>query len=270
MSRSIVAQAHHVLTRGYHLRTSVSQRLCVRALSKVEAPIVKRGATFYAPSEESLGYLASLLAQNLSPGDCYCLHGDVGAGKSVFSRAFIREVAQDDYLPVPSPTYLLQNVYDDHGDPPIHHFDLYRLTSNTDLGRLSLAESWQKAVSLVEWADRLEGRMPEQRLSIHIKVMDDLSEGQDGLFGMGPRPMQPGQQPAGSSTSQTATQSPLDEEGTIDLGEEVDLYTDRRWRQVVLEPHGPHWQARVADVLHHVISDDSTRGLILVAADGGS
>lgn len=49
-----------------------------------------------------------LLSVTLRPGDCYCLYGDVGAGKSVFSRAFIRHAAQDDGLPVPSPTFLLQ------------------------------------------------------------------------------------------------------------------------------------------------------------------
>jgi tRNA A37 threonylcarbamoyladenosine biosynthesis protein TsaE len=51
-----------------------------------------------------MGALASLLASELRPGDCYCLYGDVGAGKSVFSRAFIRAAADDPDLPVPSPT----------------------------------------------------------------------------------------------------------------------------------------------------------------------
>jgi hypothetical protein len=44
-------------------------------------------------------------------GDVICLHGDVGAGKSAFSRAFVRAVARDPYLEVPSPTYLLQQIY---------------------------------------------------------------------------------------------------------------------------------------------------------------
>jgi len=57
-----------------------------------------------APTEAAMGALASLLASELRPGDCYCLYGDVGAGKSVFSRAFIRAAADDPDLPVPSPT----------------------------------------------------------------------------------------------------------------------------------------------------------------------
>ena len=106
-------------------------------------------------------------------GDCYFLHGPVGAGKSAFSRAFVRAAADDPRLPVPSPTYLLVNTYDvgqageEEGEedeeggggapsgvgraaagavqgsappppppPPIHHFDLYRL----DPARTSPAE----------------------------------------------------------------------------------------------------------------------------------
>jgi hypothetical protein len=63
-----------------------------------------------APSEKAMGRLAALLVHEggLQAGDVYCLYGDVGAGKSVFSRAFIRAAAGDLTLNVPSPTYLLQ------------------------------------------------------------------------------------------------------------------------------------------------------------------
>ncbi|WIA44440.1 hypothetical protein OEZ86_007195 [Tetradesmus obliquus] len=77
--------------------------------------------------------------------DCYCLFGSVGAGKSVFSRAFIRAAAQDPTLPVPSPTYLLQLIYEEQEGPPIHHFDLYRLDSQQDMSRLDLAASFSSA-----------------------------------------------------------------------------------------------------------------------------
>lgn len=111
------------------------------------------GAELLAPTELHLQQLAAQLAQTRNAGDCYCLHGSVGAGKSVFrcggwhccgmhaacaqrrwgqvaavrhpscraaaaiaarSRAFIRAAADDPQLPVPSPTYLLQLIYSDH------------------------------------------------------------------------------------------------------------------------------------------------------------
>lgn len=69
--------------------------------------------SFVAASERGTALLASLLSRRRLPGDVLLLYGDVGAGKSAFARAFIRAAALDDELPVPSPTFLLHNVYDD-------------------------------------------------------------------------------------------------------------------------------------------------------------
>lgn len=93
-------------------------------------------------------------AADARAGDVICLHGDVGMGKSVFSRAFVRAVARDPHLEVPSPTYLLQQVYDEHDPslgPPVHHFDLYRLAGAADMAKLGLDGSFTTAVSLLEW-----------------------------------------------------------------------------------------------------------------------
>ena len=68
---------------------------------------------FVAASERGTSRLAALLSSGRRRGDVLLLYGDVGAGKSAFARAFIRHAARDDELPVPSPTFLLHNVYDD-------------------------------------------------------------------------------------------------------------------------------------------------------------
>jgi tRNA A37 threonylcarbamoyladenosine biosynthesis protein TsaE len=125
--------------------------------------------------------LARLLSAELRAGDCYFLRGRVGAGKSAFSRAFVRAAAGDPYLPVPSPTFLLLNTYEVGGGaegedegasgnsnsnnphntipPPIHHFDLYRLdpakTSPAELVRLDIPGALASGVALVEWPERL-------------------------------------------------------------------------------------------------------------------
>uniref|UniRef100_A0A383VCJ7 tRNA threonylcarbamoyladenosine biosynthesis protein TsaE n=1 Tax=Tetradesmus obliquus TaxID=3088 RepID=A0A383VCJ7_TETOB len=131
-------------------------------------------AEYLAPAEEHLQHLAALLARDRRAGDCYCLYGSVGAGKSVFSRAFIRAAAQDPTLPVPSPTYLLQLIYEEQEGPPIHHFDLYRLDSQQDMSRLDLAASFSSAVSLVEWADRMPPQLlPQRRLEVHIRILEE-------------------------------------------------------------------------------------------------
>jgi tRNA A37 threonylcarbamoyladenosine biosynthesis protein TsaE len=147
--------------------------------------------TLLASGERGTRLLARLLASDRRAGDCYFLHGPVGAGKSAFSRAFVRAAAGDPFLPVPSPTFLLLNTYEGFGDgggndgggdgggdgasaarpasaaapsssssdAPIHHFDLYRLdpakTSPAELVRLDIPGALASGVALVEWPERL-------------------------------------------------------------------------------------------------------------------
>lgn len=217
--------------------------------------------------------LASLLAMQLQPGDCYCLEGDVGAGKSVFSREFIREARQDPDLPVPSPTFLLENVYEAAGAVSIHHFDLYRLKGGRDMDRLGIETSLAHAVCLVEWPQRLLDRLPEQYLGVHIQVLDVAPDAQH-------------------STPSTAHVSNLQHEAATGVLHaraehlpEVDnceatldsmpsLYTDQRPRQVVLAAHGAYWQSRVQLITQlikqEMIEKNDLDGLVLCSLEGSS
>ena len=66
------------------------------------------------------------LALALKPGDCLALIGDLGAGKSTLARAFIRAMADEPDLEVPSPTFTIIQTYD--ARIPVAHLDLYRLS----------------------------------------------------------------------------------------------------------------------------------------------
>lgn len=77
------------------------------------------------------------LALALKVGDCLALSGDLGAGKSTLARAFLRAVADDDGLEVPSPTFTLVQSYDLR--IPVAHFDLYRLADSSELDELGCA-----------------------------------------------------------------------------------------------------------------------------------
>ncbi|MDP2733954.1 MAG: tRNA (adenosine(37)-N6)-threonylcarbamoyltransferase complex ATPase subunit type 1 TsaE, partial [Hoeflea sp.] len=68
--------------------------------------------------------LAEDFAMALKPGDCLCLSGDLGAGKSTFARALIRAIADDTALEAPIPTFTLVQTYKLR--LPIAHLDLYR------------------------------------------------------------------------------------------------------------------------------------------------
>lgn len=112
-------------------------------------------------------------ATGLADGDCYLLFGAVGAGKSHFSRAFIRYAMDDDELEVPSPTFLLHNRYDGNGEV-VHHYDLYRLSDaqEGEYERLDLSGSFASGVSLIEWPERLVdmGRVPVERVELLITL----------------------------------------------------------------------------------------------------
>ena len=142
-----------------------------------------RSIRFVSTSCHSTAIIAAYLVhQGLEAGDCFLLYGNVGAGKSFFSREFIRFALGDPDLEVPSPTYLLHNMYSsaqDHIDIPIiHHYDLYRLIGEDkapqgDTARLDLQHSLDTGVCLIEWPDLLEilGILPRRRVEIHISLM---------------------------------------------------------------------------------------------------
>lgn len=103
------------------------------------------------------------LALALKPGDCLALSGDLGAGKSTLARAFLRAMADDDDLEVPSPTFTLVQSYDLR--IPVAHFDLYRLGDASELDELGLEEALTDGICLVEWPENAIDALPNDRLT---------------------------------------------------------------------------------------------------------
>lgn len=126
----------------------------------------------------------ALLARNLAPvlraGDVVTLKGDLGAGKTAFARALINAFSSSPQE-VPSPTFTLVQVYD-LDDFSIWHFDLYRLETARDVEELGWFEALSSGVCLVEWADRLGGLLPPDRLEIEITFDPENSNGRKFAF----------------------------------------------------------------------------------------
>lgn len=119
------------------------------------------------PDESATEALAGILAAIARPGDVLALAGDLGTGKTVLARAFIR--ARGDGLEeVPSPTFTLVQTYD-LADGMIYHFDLYRLTTADEAFELGIDEAFADGISLIEWPQRLGSRLPAERLDIEIR-----------------------------------------------------------------------------------------------------
>lgn len=102
-----------------------------------------------AAATEALG---RALAPHLAVGEAVLLYGPLGAGKSTLARALIRALTTPDEE-VPSPTFTLVQYYD--AEPPLAHFDLYRLDRPEEVREIGLVEALDDGAVLIEWPERL-------------------------------------------------------------------------------------------------------------------
>ena len=120
----------------------------------------------FLADESATARLGEDLAMALRPGDVLALSGDLGAGKTALARGLIRALAQNPGLDVPSPTFTLVQSYE--GRVPVHHLDLYRLSSPAELDELGLDEMLAEGTALVEWPDRAGDRLPENAVRVEL------------------------------------------------------------------------------------------------------
>ena len=112
------------------------------------------------------------VAQNIEsekfPNMVICLNGDLGSGKTLFTKGFAHAMGIDE---ITSPTFTIIKEYTT-GEMNLYHMDLYRL--NGDVKNLGLEEYFTKGgVVIIEWADLIEDYLPEERLDVKIKVVDE-------------------------------------------------------------------------------------------------
>lgn len=124
--------------------------------------------------EEGTREVARALAQIVVPADCIALHGDLGAGKTCFAEAFIRQLHGGD-VGVISPTYTLLQTYDVSllGAPAtVWHYDLYRLESPEELHELALDEALEEGISLIEWPEIASALLPAHCIHVTIEFAE--------------------------------------------------------------------------------------------------
>lgn len=134
--------------------------------------------TVIAKNESETESLAREIARYAVAGDFIRLEGTLGMGKTTFARAFIRALAGDEALAVPSPTFNLMQVYDETRLPVVH-VDAYRMADASELHMLDLEPYYANGVTLMEWCSNVEEGLPQyeppQRYVMESEVGDFLT-----------------------------------------------------------------------------------------------
>ena len=111
------------------------------------------------------------LGRRLRPGTVVALVGELGAGKTVFTKGIAKAIGIKDYEHVNSPSYVIVKEYRS-GKKPLYHFDLYRLNSLSDLDTVGSEEYfYSSGISVVEWADRAWDALPDKYVKVKFKHM---------------------------------------------------------------------------------------------------
>lgn len=126
-------------------------------------------------SREDTFNLGRQLGEKARAGQVYCLDGDLGVGKTVFTQGFARGLGIE--APVASPTFTIVQQYDE-GRLPLWHFDVYRIGDISEMDEIGWEDCFYgEGVCLVEWSSRIEELLPED--AIHITIEKDLERGFD-------------------------------------------------------------------------------------------
>ena len=120
-----------------------------------------------ATHEKALMDFGARLASFLRAGDVVALRGELGAGKTTFSRGVIQSLLGE--IEVPSPTYTLVQTYEaSHYE--LWHCDLYRLEKPSDVLELGLIDMEEEIVSLIEWPDKMGTYLNPDALNVDIAI----------------------------------------------------------------------------------------------------
>lgn len=127
----------------------------------------------YGPKETFA--LGKQLGEQAKPTEVYCLNGDLGVGKTVFTQGFADGLGIEG--PVNSPTFTILQQYED-GRLPLYHFDVYRIGDVSEMEEIGYEDCFYgDGVSLVEWSNLIGEILPEHVVTVLIEK--DMAKGDD-------------------------------------------------------------------------------------------
>ena len=111
--------------------------------------------------------LGQRLGREAKKGDIFCLNGDLGVGKTVFTQGFAAGLGITE--PVNSPTFTILQQYDE-GRLPLYHFDVYRIGDVSEMDEVGYEDClYGDGVTLIEWPERIEELLPEHVVTVTIE-----------------------------------------------------------------------------------------------------
>ena len=113
--------------------------------------------------------LGRALGRLLGGGEVLALAGDLGSGKTTFTKGLAEGLDVDPSVPVSSPTYVIEHIY--QGRLVLHHYDVYRLASAAEFEDIGFAENVRPGhVLAIEWADKVREALPPDVLEVELSV----------------------------------------------------------------------------------------------------
>lgn len=126
-------------------------------------------------SEQETFDAGKRLGEQAVPGQIFALLGDLGTGKTVFTKGMAAGLGIEE--PVSSPTFTIVQIYEE-GRLPLYHFDVYRIADPEEMEEIGYEDCFfGEGVCLVEWADLIGELMPEN--TVWIRIEKDLEKGFD-------------------------------------------------------------------------------------------
>lgn len=134
-----------------------------------------RTVEFFTRGPEQTRRVGTRLGMLLQKGDVICLSGDLGSGKTTFVQGISRGWGSLD--PVTSPTFVLVNAYRRPDGQVLHHLDAYRIQSALEAEDLDIDIMLERGPLVLEWPERIDGALPENRLTLNLRWMTEDQRG---------------------------------------------------------------------------------------------
>ena len=137
-------------------------------------------------SLDHLNIISKIISQKLENGDCIFLIGEIGVGKTTFTRYLINNLQTQkgvEETEVLSPTFNLLYEYDIK-NLKVMHYDLYRIKNKKELDQLGIFKEDLSSIKIIEWPELVETNL-ENRLELHLKYSNKENERELSIVGHG-------------------------------------------------------------------------------------